>query len=147
VTNSNGFWIRRLDLLALLYNYNQLHSSQSMAAYDSLHSLLDYECLLFCCDECRTKNLSRMNSAKRSHVSSLYNFVRPEERPPFPTVIACLFVVMETSVATCYLATEILPLDCVTFERLPKRCLAMVYSVTISSVFNLGASSPTRQFV
>jgi hypothetical protein len=26
-----------------------------MAAYDSFPSLLDYECLLFRCDECRTK--------------------------------------------------------------------------------------------
>jgi hypothetical protein len=41
-----------------------------MAAYDSLHSLLDYECLLFHCDKWRTKHLLLMNSAERSHVST-----------------------------------------------------------------------------
>jgi hypothetical protein len=83
-----------------------------MAAYDSLHSLLEYECLLFHWDEWRTKNLSWMNSTERSQVSSLYNFRKAEQRSPFPTVhvIACLFVVTETCVATCYLATEVLPL-------------------------------------
>jgi hypothetical protein len=40
-------------------NYN---SSESMTLYDSLHSLLNYECLPFHCDEWRTKNLSGMNS-------------------------------------------------------------------------------------
>jgi hypothetical protein len=33
--------------ITITTNYN---SSQSMAAEDSLHSLLDYECLLFRCD-------------------------------------------------------------------------------------------------
>jgi hypothetical protein len=33
--------------ITITTNYN---SSQSMAAWDSLHSLLDYECLLFHCD-------------------------------------------------------------------------------------------------
>jgi hypothetical protein len=49
-----GFWIRRLDLLALILKpiliairYN---SSQSMTVSASLHYLLDYECLLFYCD-------------------------------------------------------------------------------------------------
>jgi hypothetical protein len=32
-----------------------------MAAYDSLHSLLDYECLLFHCDEWWTKNICSLN--------------------------------------------------------------------------------------
>jgi hypothetical protein len=45
VTKNNGFWIWRLNL-ELPYNYNG--SSQSMPVYDSLHSLLDYECLPFC---------------------------------------------------------------------------------------------------
>jgi hypothetical protein len=52
--NKNGFWIVWLDLLALLLqlllitiNYN---SSQLMTTLGSLHSLLDYECLLFYCD-------------------------------------------------------------------------------------------------
>jgi hypothetical protein len=54
VTNNNGFWIGWLDLLALLLqpllitiSYN---SSQSMTGQDSLHSLLNYECLHFHCD-------------------------------------------------------------------------------------------------
>jgi hypothetical protein len=54
VSNNNGFWIGWLDLLALLLqlhlitiNYN---SSQSMTPKDSLHSFMDYECLLSCCD-------------------------------------------------------------------------------------------------
>jgi hypothetical protein len=40
--------------------------SQSVTVYDSLHSLLDYECLLFHCDEWRTKNLC-------SHLELLLN--------------------------------------------------------------------------
>jgi hypothetical protein len=32
-------------------------SSESMTVYDSVHSLLDHERLLFHCDECRTTNL------------------------------------------------------------------------------------------
>jgi hypothetical protein len=48
--------------IAIRVNYN---SSQLMAVYDSLHSLLDYKCLLFHWDEWWTKNLSRMNSAER----------------------------------------------------------------------------------
>jgi hypothetical protein len=49
VTNNNRFWIRWLDLLkpSFTTTYN---SSQSMTPWDSLHSVLDYECLLFCCD-------------------------------------------------------------------------------------------------
>jgi hypothetical protein len=51
---NNGFWIGWLDLLTpslqlllITMNYN---SSQLMTAEDSLHSLPDYECLLFHCD-------------------------------------------------------------------------------------------------
>jgi hypothetical protein len=40
-----------------------------MAAYDSLYSLVDYECLLFHRDKWQMKNLSRMNSAEHSHMS------------------------------------------------------------------------------
>jgi hypothetical protein len=46
-------------------NYN---SSQSMTVYGSLHSLLDYECLLFHCDERRTINHC-------SHIELLLNAV------------------------------------------------------------------------
>jgi hypothetical protein len=92
-------------------NYN---SSQSMNVYDSLHSLLDHERILFHCDEWRRTNhcshielpsdfwittpvwrmLSRLNSAERSHVFSLHSFVRTKERWQFPTVhvTACLSV-------------------------------------------------------
>jgi hypothetical protein len=37
VTNNNGFWIRLLDLLALLYNYNQL---QQLTVNDCLRLAL-----------------------------------------------------------------------------------------------------------
>jgi hypothetical protein len=36
-----------MRLLAFLYNYTQLQQHTTMTVYDSLHSLLDYECLLF----------------------------------------------------------------------------------------------------
>jgi hypothetical protein len=39
--------------LTITINYN---SSQSMDVQDLLHSLLDYECLLFYCEEWWTKN-------------------------------------------------------------------------------------------
>jgi hypothetical protein len=55
MTNNNGFWIGWLDLLALLLHLLLItidyDSSQSVTAQDSLHSLLDYECLLFHCDD------------------------------------------------------------------------------------------------
>jgi hypothetical protein len=48
--NNNGFWITWLHLLTpsftITLNYNH-NSSQSMTAKDSLHSLLDYEPLLY----------------------------------------------------------------------------------------------------
>jgi hypothetical protein len=54
VTNNNGFWIRWLNLLALILQslliiltYNNL---RSMTVYDLIQSLLDYERLLFYCD-------------------------------------------------------------------------------------------------
>jgi hypothetical protein len=89
-----------------------------------------------------------------SHIFFLHNFVRTEYRSPYPTVhfIACLFVVTETRVATCYLATtrSLLFVAAGTwylnrcsamdirsgftisaFKRcLPSRCLAIDYSVT-----------------
>jgi hypothetical protein len=46
VTNKNGFWIGWLNLLTPSFTIT-FNSSQSMPAYDSLHSLLDYECLLW----------------------------------------------------------------------------------------------------
>jgi hypothetical protein len=45
-------------------NYN---SSQSMAAYDSLHSLLNYECLLCHCDDRQTKNPLQTNYDSRTN--------------------------------------------------------------------------------
>jgi hypothetical protein len=46
--NNNGFWIGFIGTsIAITTNYN---SSQSATVQDSLHSLLDYECLLFCRD-------------------------------------------------------------------------------------------------
>jgi hypothetical protein len=89
-----------------------------MSAYQLLHSILDYECLLFHCEEWRTKNLSRMNSAECSHVSSFYNLGRNEYRSLFPTVrvIACLFVV-NGNVCCDFLPSNEGPttVDCVTF--------------------------------
>jgi hypothetical protein len=41
------YWHLPLQSLLITITYN---SSQSMTAQDSLHSLLDYECLLFYCD-------------------------------------------------------------------------------------------------
>jgi hypothetical protein len=37
------------------------NDSQSMSDYDPLHSLLDYECLVFCSDEWRAKNVCSLN--------------------------------------------------------------------------------------
>jgi hypothetical protein len=48
MVNNNGFWIRWLDLLALFTITISYNSSQLMAVQDSLHSLLHYECFLFC---------------------------------------------------------------------------------------------------
>jgi hypothetical protein len=48
VTNNNGFWIGWLDLSALGLQLQSIITSQ------------DYECLLFHCDEWRTKNSSSL---------------------------------------------------------------------------------------
>jgi hypothetical protein len=54
VTNSNGFWIGWFDLLTpsftISLNYNQLQQLTIEDCLPSLHSLLDYECLLSYCD-------------------------------------------------------------------------------------------------
>jgi hypothetical protein len=47
------------------------NSSQSMTDYDSLHSLLVYECLLFYCDEWRTKNSWLISVAAGTRASEL----------------------------------------------------------------------------
>jgi hypothetical protein len=53
--------------IIITINYDSL---QLMTLYDSLHSLLDYECRLFHCDDWRKKNFSWMNCAERPHVFS-----------------------------------------------------------------------------
>jgi hypothetical protein len=50
VTNNNGFWIGWYDLLALIYNHNQLWHLTINDCLRLAHSLLDCECLLFFCD-------------------------------------------------------------------------------------------------
>jgi hypothetical protein len=45
VTNKNGVWIRWLDLLPSSLKLQSITTAHNQ---DSLHSLLDYECLLFC---------------------------------------------------------------------------------------------------
>jgi hypothetical protein len=44
-----------------------------MAAWGSLHSLLDYECLLFYCDEWRAKNHLRLNDSTFFRIGPLMN--------------------------------------------------------------------------
>jgi hypothetical protein len=43
-----------------------------MTVCDSLYSLLDYECLLFHCDDLRKKNPLRKNSVERQSQSQSY---------------------------------------------------------------------------
>jgi hypothetical protein len=60
------------------------NSSRSMIVYDSLHSLLDYECLLFYYDESRTKNFCSYIELPYEWISWIhewtlfYNFGRTE---------------------------------------------------------------------
>jgi hypothetical protein len=122
-------WIY-LHFFPVKINYN---SSQSVTLWDSLYSLLDYECLLFCCDEWRTKNFFRINSAERFHVSSVYNFGRSEYRPPLRTFSCHSIIICVLSVATkrsnLLLSNGVPAVDCVTSRMcLPNRCLAMDYS-------------------
>jgi hypothetical protein len=56
VTNNNGFWIWKLDLLTLLYNYTQLWQLIISDCLRLAYSLLDHKRLLFHCDEWRKKN-------------------------------------------------------------------------------------------
>jgi hypothetical protein len=135
VTKNNGFWNRWLDLLALLLQLQPvITSSQSMAAYDSLHSLIDHECLLFRCDEWRRKNPSWMNSTERSHVSTLYNFGRIN-RDHHPEQLVVILPLQRGRVLPNRCLVNRLPLLFVAipaFRRcLPNRCLAMVIFVTI----------------
>jgi hypothetical protein len=55
----NGFWIGFIvTSITVTINYN---SSRSVTLQDPLHSLLNYECRPFHCDEWRTKNLWRIS--------------------------------------------------------------------------------------
>jgi hypothetical protein len=49
-------------------------SSQSMTVYDSLHSLLDHERLLFHCDEWWTANHSHIELFTTESMRFFYNF-------------------------------------------------------------------------
>jgi hypothetical protein len=76
------YW--RLPLQSLLITMNY-YSSQSVTAWDSLHSLPDYECLLFYCDwlgfDLRIGHLSyewlRMNNERRITIESRINYMSP----------------------------------------------------------------------
>jgi hypothetical protein len=97
--------------IAISINYN---SSQSVTIYDSLHSLLDYECLLFHCDEWWAKDHSLLPYECAMIELSWTELTcrRPECRSPPRTVRVILFV---HSHETC----------------LPNLCQAMDYSVSI----------------
>jgi hypothetical protein len=89
---------------AFLYNYFQLPSittahSQSTAD-DSLHSRSSVSVLL-----------QILNWTERSHVSSLYVFVKDRIESTTSnssSIIIWLFVAAETCLATCYPATDVL---------------------------------------
>jgi hypothetical protein len=59
--NNNGFWIGWIywHFFTITINYD---SSESMILCDSLYSLLDYECLLFHCDESQRTPAHKLNS-------------------------------------------------------------------------------------
>jgi hypothetical protein len=95
-------------------NYN---SSQSMTVYCSLHSLLNYECLLFHSDEWRTKNSFRLNwTHLRTNSNSALTLLSVLTCPPFYNFgelnrdhhLEQFVVIMSVVTGTC----------------LPNRCLA-----------------------
>jgi hypothetical protein len=82
------------------------NSSQSMAVYDSLHSLLDHECLLFCCDEWRMKyhcSLNHWTLLRMPNDWTLTNW--PEYRsPPWTVRVILSFHCHETCLPNRWLA-------------------------------------------
>jgi hypothetical protein len=113
-------WIyRRLLLQPITTAHNK------STAEDSLHSRSPVAILL-----------QLLNSAERSHVSSLYNFGK--NRMEITTsnsssIIVCLSVAVEKCLATLYRAMNVLHIvESVTSEMcLPSRCLAMIICVTL----------------
>jgi hypothetical protein len=130
------YWHLHLHSLLITVNYN---SSQPMAAQDSLHPSLDYECLLFycywldshlrighvfsfCCLLVITPRLNTqhnywtLNSLMNwmhSYMSPFYNFVEDQKQVTtsnYSSVILCLFVAAGTFLVTHYLVTDLLPL-------------------------------------
>jgi hypothetical protein len=136
VTNITGSelvdWIC-WHFFTITINYD---SSQSMTVYDSLHSLLGYERLLFHCDEWQTTN--HCSDTELLNYGSFITSRRPEYRSPSQT-IPLLFYVIHCHGNLClpnHCLANGLPLPA--FRRcLPKRFLAMDYSTTIYTILSL----------
>jgi hypothetical protein len=79
VTNNNRLWIGWLDLLAFLYNYSQLQQL-TINNWNSLHSLLDCECLLFCVTDLVLIYESVTCSASVAHSWTLNSLTNAERR-------------------------------------------------------------------
>jgi hypothetical protein len=117
--------------ITITTNYN---SSQSVTVYDSLHSLLDHEHLLFHCDErritahildCLGRHLSD-ESLLRINYDIFITSRLPEYRSPTQTVPLLFFVLSVATKRTSLLLSNRGPtVDCVTSRMcLRKRCLA-----------------------
>jgi hypothetical protein len=116
-----------------------------MTVYDSFHSLLDYECLLFHCDEWRMKNhcshieLSERRLSDESPLPMNCNYFttcrRFGEKALLRTVsyyaVCCHG---NLCLATSYLATTRSLVFVAVGTWFPNHCSAMDYSVTILSI-------------
>jgi hypothetical protein len=97
-----------------------------MTVYGSLHSLLDYDRLLFCVTDLVLIYVSVTSELRTTNAEwRLMNELSNQLRVPFynfganrteiitsnsSSVTACLFVVMETYLEVCYRATDVLQL-------------------------------------
>jgi hypothetical protein len=128
-----------LDLLALLLKLQPIITAHNQWPYDSLHTLLDHERLLFHCDKWRTKNHLRLNSPELTCEGiTITNALlrRTEERPLPPTIPVGLSY---SVFIRCY-ETRVNPAATLWFLQacsslrnalLASRCIAMDFCVTL----------------
>jgi hypothetical protein len=102
-------------------------SSQSMTLHDSLHSLLDYERLLFHCDEWRSSTHT-LNSFWMNY-DSFITSRRPQYKSPCQTVSLLFCSLSRQSVFSDLLPSNnsFVVIRCSGNLCLPKRCLANVH--------------------
>jgi hypothetical protein len=91
-----------------------------MTVWDSLHSLLDFECLLFHCDEWRTKNSLRLNHwiLLRLYQSESESYVTTDGQPASLSWNKAPFLGLRPDLYHCLTVADLLILGALSVERM-----------------------------